>query len=1426
MSELDSQQWHEALKQLVGAENDDTAMVGDAVRRHRAGLLTVRDMRLVLLARADAPAWAPVRQAVIEALSAHPHMARQVLTTHVQVEVWPPLRFEDTATAPGAGGKFTVAAVAGPVESPVTGPAQSASSSKEAKDRAALALLARFAGAVLPGQESAGPGAVERVVLPGMFTEVFEQRLSREAGSGRGPAPDLEAEVLRRARTSRLRHSDLYVLLLEARGPAWAVAREAALVRAVAMPPAPARLLDQYAERHGVDQGLSYEEDIDELGRHHTRAELVTGEGTSIGPVRSAATRKTARHYAVCALLAHIADLPEPACPAADKPAVTPRITVPAPDQDPVKYLNKAHQLDLVTKPGSTVRALGSSKEVTYSCRHLASGTLVKATASGPDKTAARRAAALKLLRKLQTLDHAAPAPAEDDAEGDAGAATGEVRSLRPDGPSTAPVPVLPFVPRAPGPALRAVLEVRDRPAPALLRCAISAGCTVTFVPADTGRPAVWRVRDDGRQALPMTGLPAPLAAEAGPHGQAGWRLSLLEGLPVLCRTHHGASSAAVFWQRALHIALQLIAARLVHPAYGDDGRAVWRVGPIPANAEHALTALAAAAPTGATPPALPVRQALSAVADAVADALVRTPAAALFGTGPWTHPDRTAVDAACEQAVRVWLDGVEEQADGGPAPQVILRIEDPSDDQAAAGCLTAELHLAPAADTDVAADTAADTDVAASVDASVDAGVAAGVGAVPAALLWSGAARLAGQQSHTVRPRVRRVLRRAARRCPALAGLAAQDRPGRCTLYPAEVEALLEQETELAEHGVRVVWPERLRTALQAAAVIGTEPATGPAVRRSAGEAPRFSVTALLDFRWQIALDGVPLSEEEMDALAEAARPLVRVRGHWVLADPVLRRRARHRPLGQLPGTQALTAALAGTVTVDGTVVACRTAGLLAEVIGVLTSGEHHPETVPAPAGLGATLRGYQQRALTWLAHTTNLGFGAVLADDMGLGKTLTALAFTLHHQLHSPGPVLVVCPASLVATWYREAAKFAPGLNVLAYHGPDRTLEKVTDATVVVTTYGVLRRDQVRLGGRTWSLVIADEAQYAKNPLSTTARNLRALPSTTRLALTGTPVENNLSELWALLDWVNPGLFGPLKAYRSRWANAAEKDPGGDRAVELGRIIAPFLLRRRKTDPGIAPELPAKIDQPRHVRLTTEQAGLYEALVRETLQQIQEASGIARNGLVFKLLTALKKITNHPAHYLREEPDTVTGTAEFTARSAKTAALMDLLEAVRLRSEASLIFTSYVTMGHLLHRHLDRHGYAPLFLHGATGLPERQRMVDAFQAGLHPVMILSLRAAGTGLTLTRAAHVIHYDRSWNAAIEDQATDRAHRIGQRQAVTVHRLITEHTVEDRIDELLTHKRALASAVLTGGDRALTQLTDRELAELVTLGAQR
>ncbi|MBY8889121.1 DEAD/DEAH box helicase family protein [Streptomyces sp. PTM05] len=1395
---LNAERWHEHLKGLVG-EAADLSMVRDAIRRCRAKVLTVRDMRLILLATADDPAWEPARHAVIAFLEDRLDVARQILVSHAQVEVWPVPRFEEgTERTQHEGALIAARAVIGPLDRPVTGPTVRARTSREAQDRAALALLARIAGVPRTGESA----AAERLALPGMPTEIFENRLARAIADCRHPDDELAHEAMGRARSGRLRHRDMYLLLLSAHGQAWARLRKAALERAAAMPPAPARLLHWHGEHHGNEQALTYNEELDPSGRTIVRATFQVGR-TWQGPARSAWARKAARHYAATALLAQVAGLPEPSIEVDDKPAEAVRIAVPEPGQDPVKYLNKYCQKEVITKPEAQMRNLGTRVECTYSCQHRESGPQVSATAVAADKATARQAAAMKLLRKLADVECTALRAAVPPSPTPTGRVPTQTVAVPPPLPRPATAPTNPPAPLAP-PA-RVSAPVRLSPhgttAEALLREAIAAGAVVTFRPPARQEPAGWSVHGSSRVVLPQADLPPPIEADAEPGSGAKWRVPVAVALPAIHRTAAGASPAAVFWQRAVHLVLQLLRARLLYPALDADNLPVWRLGPVPAAAEAALEALANAAPKDAVPPGADAREVLVACGDAIADALTRTPAGdLLLGPGPWTEQAPTRLTTKLQRSVADWLDEVEDHVDGGPTPLLVVWIQTPADDLAAVGRLTAHLHLAP-----VGTDPADESAVKAADE------------------VWSGRALLGGEGKAVVRPRVRRALRRAARTCPALAGLAEQERPCSCTFHPTAVEALLEQEDNLLQAGVALVWPEGLRTALSASAVIDTASGTTP----GPGERPRFSVTDLLDFRWQIALDGVELTEQEMDALAEAARPLVRVRGRWVLADPVLRRRARHRLLGQLPGTQALAAALTGTVTLDGTDVPCRPDGTLADLVSMLRHGEHHPQPVPVPTQVTATLRDYQRRALTWLAHTTGCGFGALLADDMGLGKTLTALAFTCHHQQHTPGPTLVICPASLVATWCREATRFTSGLPVVAYHGPERhrVLDNLDDTSVVVTTYGLLRRDHQRLADQHWALVIADEAQHAKNCTSATARSLRALSSTSRLAITGTPVENNLSELRALLDWANPGLLGTEKEFRARWATAVEKDPHGEKAAQLTRLIAPFLLRRRKTDPGIAPELPAKIDQPRPVQLTKEQAGLYEALVRETLEQIRTTAGIERSGLVFKLLTALKQITNHPAHYLREAPPTVDEVPAFTARSAKTTALTELLEIIRERGECALVFTSYVAMGHLLTTHLAHLGYQPLFLHGTTTLTERQRMVDAFQTGRHPAMILSLKAAGTGLTLTRATHVIHYDRSWNAAVEDQATDRAHRIGQHRTVTVHRLITEHTVEDRIDELLTRKRALADAVLTGGDRALTQLTDRELADLVTLGAR-
>ncbi|MBT2908759.1 DEAD/DEAH box helicase, partial [Streptomyces sp. McG8] len=465
----------------------------------------------------------------------------------------------------------------------------------------------------------------------------------------------------------------------------------------------------------------------------------------------------------------------------------------------------------------------------------------------------------------------------------------------------------------------------------------------------------------------------------------------------------------------------------------------------------------------------------------------------------------------------------------------------------------------------------------------------------------------------------------------------------------------------------------------------------------------------------------------------------------------------------------------------------------------------------------LDATLRDYQLRGLAWLDLMTSLGLGGCLADDMGLGKTVTLIA--LHLKRARREPTLVVCPASLLGNWQREITRFAPGVPVRRFHGPDRTLDDL-DGGFVLTTYGTMRSAAPTLAEQRWGMVVADEAQHVKNPHSATAKALRTIPAPARVALTGTPVENNLSELWALLDWTTPGLLGPLKSFRARHARAVETGED-DQAVErLARLVRPFLLRRKKSDPGIVPELPPKTETDHPVPLTREQAALYEAVVRESMTAIETAQGMGRRGLVLKLLTSLKQICDHPALYLKEEH--APAGDGLAARSGKLALLDELLDTVLAEDGSALVFTQYVGMARLITRHLAERAVPVDLLHGGTPVPERERMVDRFQAGAVPVLVLSLKAAGTGLNLTRAGHVVHFDRWWNPAVEEQATDRAYRIGQTQPVQVHRLVTEGTVEDRIAEMLQSKRALADAILGSGEAALTELSDRDLSDLVSL----
>lgn len=864
--------------------------------------------------------------------------------------------------------------------------------------------------------------------------------------------------------------------------------------------------------------------------------------------------------------------------------------------------------------------------------------------------------------------------------------------------------------------------------------------------------------------------------------------LPVRAALPLLARARRdpAAHPATACWGAAALHALRLVARGRLLPGLTADGLDAWRAGPLDREDIAHVRSIAAALPyeghavplPGKGPLRLPDPEALlRSFLDAVADALPRTPAAAHVSGRPFAASAPTRLPGA-----RDWAAEVAAGMDAGV--RISLRLDlsafqlfDDAEGARRAGSAIVQVHSL--ADPTLVADAAA---------------------------LW------AGEADTVFGPRARvdaaLAVRRAARVWPPLERLGEQDVPDVLALSEEEVNDLLGvAATRLGAAGVAVHWPRDLAQDLTATAV----------VRQAPGSATDgtgfFESDELLQFRWQLALGGDPLTDAEMDALAEAHRPVVRLRDRWVLVDPALVRKARKRELGLLDPVDALSVALTGSAEVDGETVEAVPVGALAALRDRLTAGVGAAEP---PPGLHATLRDYQLRGLAWLDLMTSLGLGGCLADDMGLGKTVTLIA--LHLKRARREPTLVICPASLLGNWQREIARFAPGVPVRRYHGPERTLEDLTDG-FVLTTYGTMRSTAPQLAELRWGMVVADEAQHVKNPHSATARALRTIPTPARVALTGTPVENNLSELWALLDWTTPGLLGPLKAFRSRHARAVEGGEDPQAAERLARLVRPFLLRRKKSDPGIVPELPPKTETDHPVPLTREQGALYEAVVRESLLTIETAEGIARRGLVLKLLTSLKQICDHPALYLKEE---TAPAAAMVGRSGKLALLDELLDTLLTEDGSALVFTQYVGMARLITAHLTARAVPVELLHGGTPVADRERMVDRFQDGTTPVLVLSLKAAGTGLNLTRAGHVVHFDRWWNPAVEEQATDRAYRIGQTQPVQVHRLITEGTVEDRIAQMLESKRALADAILGSGESSLTELTDRELSDLVSL----
>jgi superfamily II DNA or RNA helicase len=590
------------------------------------------------------------------------------------------------------------------------------------------------------------------------------------------------------------------------------------------------------------------------------------------------------------------------------------------------------------------------------------------------------------------------------------------------------------------------------------------------------------------------------------------------------------------------------------------------------------------------------------------------------------------------------------------------------------------------------------------------------------------------------------------------------------------------------------------------------------------------FSIHNLFQCQFHVTSHGTPLSLADLEGIARLKLPLVRMRGMWVEVDQAQIQKAiallreKGEPALALRGTQLLRIGLGADQLVHGLPVQeLHADGWLQELLDELKSepGQH---LLTPPKGLKGTLRPYQVRGYSWLAFLKRWGLGACLADDMGLGKTIQTLALLEADRRHTSNrPTLLVCPTSVVFNWKKEAERFTPKLKIDIHHGPDRMRNGsfarwAQNKDLIITSFGLLHRDQTTLESVKWAGIVVDEAQNIKNRETKQTQAIKQLNADFRIALTGTPVENHIGELWSIMDFLNPDLLGSHKEFKERFQIPVQMFQDPIATERLRGIVSPFVMRRVKTDRSIISDLPEKLEMKDYCRLTKEQASLYASVLKDVEESLMESQGIQRQGLILATLTRLKQICNHPAHFLADQ-------SKIDGRSGKLIRLQEMVQEFQEEGDQALIFTQYKEMGDLLVQHFQETlGCAVPFLHGSLPRNKRTELIEQFQnPSQHtPIFVLSLKAGGTGINLTRANRVVHFDRWWNPAVENQATDRAFRIGQTQRVMVHKFICAGTMEERIDQMIDRKAELAAQVVQSGERWISELSNQELQSLWAL----
>ncbi|WAL58338.1 DEAD/DEAH box helicase [Thermocoleostomius sinensis A174] len=696
-----------------------------------------------------------------------------------------------------------------------------------------------------------------------------------------------------------------------------------------------------------------------------------------------------------------------------------------------------------------------------------------------------------------------------------------------------------------------------------------------------------------------------------------------------------------------------------------------------------------------------------------------------------------------------------------------------------------------------------------------------------------------------------------ASRLYPVLEPSLQVSQPHACQLHPLQVYEFIKTTAwRLQDSGFGVILPPSLSNQEGWANRLGLRV---QAETPKAGKNQRLGLQSLLNFKWELTIGGQRLSKAEFDRLVALNTPLVEINGEWVELRPQDVRAAQaffesRKEQMSLSLEDALRISTGDAQMIEKLpVVGFEASGPLEELINALTNGNQSIESIPIPKGFQGTLRPYQVRGASWLAFLERWGLGACLADDMGLGKTVQFIALMLHLQEQGglEKPTLLVCPTSVLGNWEREVKRFAPSLKTLVHHGDKRSQGKafvkaIKDKHLVITSYALVQRDVKDLQTVTWQGVVLDEAQNVKNPDAKQSQAIRQLDCQFRIALTGTPVENRLAELWSIMDFLNPGYLGPRNFFQRRFAVPIERYGDTASLQTLRSLVQPFILRRLKTDRSIIQDLPEKQEMTVFCGLTQDQAALYQTLVERSLVEIESADGIQRKGMILALLTKLKQVCNHPVLFKEEsreqkeekakgkrqkdKEDDLDSTLSleplaFRLASGKLQRLEEMLEEVLAEGDRSLIFTQFAEWGKLLQAYLaQRFERDVLFLYGGSSKKQREEMVDRFQNDPQGprLFILSLKAGGVGLNLTRANHVFHFDRWWNPAVENQATDRVFRIGQTRNVQVHKFVCTGTLEERIHELIESKKALSEQVVGTGENWLSELDTDALRNLLLL----